>query len=69
MSPRNLLGLFSAHKFYLGETMWGVFYLIINVVLFVTIIVPFVFAVICLIEGIIYLTYSDADFAEKYARE
>jgi TM2 domain-containing membrane protein YozV/predicted RNA-binding Zn-ribbon protein involved in translation (DUF1610 family) len=64
-----LLGLFGAHRFYLGETMWGVFYLIMNILLFWTVIVPLVFAVVCLIEGIIYLTYKDSDFAERYARE
>jgi TM2 domain-containing membrane protein YozV len=63
------LGLFGAHRFYLGQTMWGLFYLLMNVLLFLTVVVPFVFAVICLIEGIVYLTYSDSDFAEKYARE
>jgi hypothetical protein len=49
--------------------MWGVFYLIMNILLFWTVIVPLVFAVVCLIEGIIYLTYKDSDFAERYARE
>ena len=63
------LGWFGAHRFYLGETMWGVFYLLMNIFLFGTIIVPVVFAFICLIEGIVYLTYKDSDFAEKYARE
>jgi TM2 domain-containing membrane protein YozV len=63
-----LLGIFGAHKFYLGDTMMGVLYLVLNVLLCWTIIVPFVFFVICLIEGLIYLTYSDSDFAAKYSR-
>lgn len=62
------LGWFGAHRFYLGETMWGVFYLLMNILLFWTVIVPVVFAVICLIEGIMYLTYKDSEFAERYAR-
>jgi TM2 domain-containing membrane protein YozV len=62
------LGWFGAHRFYLGETGWGVFYLVLNILFFWTVIVPVVFAIICLIEGIIYLTYTDSGFAEKYAR-
>jgi TM2 domain-containing membrane protein YozV len=63
-----LLGVLGAHRFYLGETMWGVLYLITNILFCWTIIVPLVFTLICFIEGIIYLTYTDSDFAEKYAR-
>lgn len=63
-----LLGFFGAHRFYLGETMWGVFYLLMNVLLFWTLIVPAVFFIICVIEGLVYLTYSDSAFAAKYAR-
>jgi TM2 domain-containing membrane protein YozV len=63
------LGWFGAHKFHLGQTMWGVFYLLINTLLCWAIIVPVVFAFVCLIEGLMYLTYKDSDFAEKYARE
>ena len=48
--------------------MLGVLYLVINLVFFITIIVPTIFAVICLIEGIAYLTYSDAAFAESMGR-
>jgi TM2 domain-containing membrane protein YozV len=62
------LGLLGAHKLYLGQHMWGVFYLLMNVLLGWTIIVPGVFVVICFIEGIVYLTYNDAEFARKYGR-
>ena len=62
------LGFFGAHKFYLGEIMWGVFYVVMNVLLFWTVVVPVVFGMICLIEGLTYLTLSDADFAEKYGQ-
>jgi predicted Zn finger-like uncharacterized protein len=63
------LGLFGAHRFYLGQSTMGVLYLLMNILLFWTVVVPVVFAIICLIEGLVYLTYTDSDFAEKYARE
>lgn len=53
-----LLGGFGAHKFYLGEAGMGILYLV-----FFWTAIP---ALIGLIEGIIYLTMSDADFARKY---
>jgi TM2 domain-containing membrane protein YozV/predicted RNA-binding Zn-ribbon protein involved in translation (DUF1610 family) len=62
------LGIFGVHRFYLGETTWGVFYLVLNVFLFWTIVVPLIFLVVTFVEGISYLTYSDADFARKYSR-
>lgn len=52
------LGGFGAHKFYLGRGVQGVLYL-----LFCWTFVP---AIIALIEGIVYLTMSDADFNRKY---
>lgn len=55
-----LLGGFGLHKFYLGRVGWGLLYL-----LFCWTFVP---AVVGFIEGIIYLTMSDAGFAAKYAR-
>ncbi|MEH2468983.1 TM2 domain-containing membrane protein YozV/ribosomal protein L40E [Nitrobacteraceae bacterium AZCC 2161] len=53
-----LLGGVGIHKFYLGRIWQGVLYL-----LFCWTFVP---AVIGLIEGIVYLTMSDADFEMKY---
>lgn len=53
-----LLGGFGAHKFYLGQVGMGFLYLIF----FWT----FIPAIAGLIEGIIYLTMSDQDFARKY---
>ena len=63
------LGWFGAHRFYLGQPIWGVFYLLTNVLLCWTVIVPVVFAIVCLIEGIMYLTYKDSDFAQRFARQ
>ena len=50
------LGLLGLHKFYL----------IFNVLFFWTLIVPLVFGVICLIESITYLMYSDEQFVKTY---
>lgn len=63
-----LLGLVGAHKFYLGQVGMGVLYLVLNVCFFWTVVVPAVFAVICLIEGLVYLSYTDAAFARAYHR-
>ncbi len=52
------LGGLGGHKFYLGQTGMGILYL-----LFCWTLIP---ALIAFIEGIIFLTMSDADFAAKY---
>jgi TM2 domain-containing membrane protein YozV len=52
------LGGLGVHKFYLGRTGQGIVYL-----LFFWTFIP---AVVGFIEGIYYLTLSDADFAAKY---
>ena len=52
-----LVGVLGIHKFYLGKVGLGVVYLL----LFWT----YVPAIIGLVEGIIYLTQSDQDFAKK----
>jgi len=52
------LGGLGIHKFYLGEVGWGIVYL-----LFFWTCIP---AVAAFIEGIIYLTMSDENFALKY---
>lgn len=52
------LGGLGAHKFYLGQPGLGVLYL-----LFCWTLVP---SVVALIEGILYLTMSDEDFAAKH---
>lgn len=63
------LGLLGIHKFHLGQTGMGVLYLVMNVLLFWTILVPAIFSIICLIECIVYLTYTDRQFAARYARD
>jgi TM2 domain-containing membrane protein YozV len=53
-----LLGAVGIHKFYLGRVGQGILYL-----LFCWTFIP---AIIGFIEGIIYLSMSDASFEEKY---
>lgn len=53
-----LLGGLGIHKFYLGFTGWGIVY-----ILFCWTGIP---SLVGLVEGIIYLTMSDAAFAAKY---
>ena len=65
------LGTFGVHKFYLGYTLPGVIYLLINTVgFFVTWMVFFIpnfmLGVIVFIEFIIYLTKSEDEFHETY---
>jgi TM2 domain-containing membrane protein YozV len=52
------LGGFGVHKFYLGRAGQGIFYL-----LFFWTFIP---SIVAFIEGIVYLTMDDAEFAAKY---
>lgn len=52
------LGGLGAHKFYLGQMMWGVIYLV-----FCWTFIP---AIVGLVEGILYAGMSDEKFAEQY---
>ena len=52
------LGVFGAHKFYLGKPGQGLLYLV-----FFWTAIP---AIVGLVEGILYLTMSDEEFAKKY---
>lgn len=54
-----LFGGLGVHKFYLGQTGMGILYL-----LFCWTFIP---AIVAFVEGIIYLTKSDQEFAAKYA--
>jgi len=61
-----LLGAFGAHKFYLGYTTPAVIMLVVSLVGSCLVVGPFVMGIIGLIEGIIYLTKSDAEFQNTY---
>jgi TM2 domain-containing membrane protein YozV len=52
------LGGIGAHKFYLGQAGLGILYL-----LFCWTFIP---AIVGLIEGVVYLSMSDASFAARY---
>ena len=54
-------GSFGVHKFYLGQIGWGIVYL-----LFCWTGIP---AIIGIIESVLYLTMSDAEFAAKYPKK
>ncbi|MGQ9606346.1 MAG: NINE protein [Thermogutta sp.] len=60
------LGSLGAHKFYLGNIWMGVLYLIVSVG--TCGIGAIVIALIAIIEGLVYLTYTDEKFAAVYGR-
>ncbi|NMC19873.1 MAG: NINE protein [Thermogutta sp.] len=64
------LGSLGAHKFYLGQSGSGVVYLIIGLFLGMCTfgISTLVIAIVGLIEGLFYLSYTDEAFAAKYGR-
>ncbi|ANE44947.1 hypothetical protein SU48_10935 [Deinococcus puniceus] len=75
------LGSLGIHKFYLGITKPGILMLALTLggylmfgllwwigIGFLFLLLPFVMSIVGLIEGILYLTKSDADFDAKYVR-
>ena len=67
-----VVGGLGIHKFYLGYIVPGIVLLVASIISIVTAIILIgvvgllVIAVICLIEGILYLTKSDEEFHEIY---
>ena len=60
-------GLLGIHKFYLGCPVPGIILLLCGAIgWFFFAIPPIIAAIICLIEGVIYLTKSDGDFHNEY---
>ncbi|QYY34944.1 TM2 domain-containing protein [Ruficoccus sp. ZRK36] len=59
-----LLGALGVHKFILGYTKEGLIMLLVSVIS--VFMLGWVMGIIGLIEGIIYLTRSDAEFADTY---
>lgn len=64
-----LLGALGIHKFILGYTKEGIIMLLVSIIggVFTCFIATVVMGLIGLIEGIIYLTKSDAEFARIYS--
>ena len=62
-----LIGAFGIHKFILGQTTPGLIMLLVSVLSCFTLALPM--HIIGLVEGIIYLTKTDADFYQTYAVE
>ena len=61
------LGLLGVHKFYLGGPVPGIILLLCGTIGWFFFAIPTIIAaIICLIEGIIYLTKSDDDFHDEY---
>lgn len=60
------IGTLGIHKFYLGYTKSGVIMLLVSLLTFG--VGATVMAVIALIEGILYLTKSDAEFYQTYVQ-
>lgn len=64
-----LLGCLGVHKFVLGYAVEGIIMLAVSLSGAILCWIPtFVMAVIGFVEGIIYLTKSDAEFVETYVR-
>ncbi len=62
-----LLGMFGAHKFYLGKTTAGIIMLLCGTIGWVLVgIPPMIMAIIAFIETIIYLVKTDQSFYEDY---
>jgi TM2 domain-containing membrane protein YozV len=61
------LGGLGIHKFYLGNSTQGIIMLLCSIFGFILFFIPtIIISIIAFIEGIIYLTKSDDDFAEIY---
>jgi len=58
------LGVFGIHRFYLGQTKWGIVYIVVAVATLG--VGGIVTAIIGFIEGIVLLVMSDAEFQRKY---
>lgn len=62
-----LLGAFGVHKFYLGYTVPGVIMLVIGLAGFLICGFPtMAVGIVGVIEGILYLTKTDAEFVKTY---
>ena len=60
------LGGFGVHKFYLGDQMWGITYIVLTVSGLVIFLPLFVVGVMCLVDGFTLLFMSEEKFQNKY---
>lgn len=61
------LGVFGAHKFYIGANGAGVTMLLVSVLLFWVFFIPtIIIGIIAFVEFVIYLTKSDDEFYREY---
>jgi TM2 domain-containing membrane protein YozV len=60
------LGVFGAHKFYLGYNTQGVIMLLVSVLGLILIVPTLVIGIISFIEFILYLVKTDTEFEELY---
>jgi TM2 domain-containing membrane protein YozV len=64
-----LLGALGVHKFILGYTTQGIIMLAVSIIGSILFgLGPLIMAIIGLVEGIIYLTKSDEEFAQTYVQ-
>ena len=61
-----LLGGFGAHKFYLGKTTEGWWYLAALIAGFWTVIIPIIILIVCLIDAIKLFSMDDDAFNAEY---
>lgn len=64
-----LLGGFGAHKFYLGKTTEGWWYLAALIAGFWTVIIPIIILIVCLIDAIKLFSMDDDAFNAEYNKE
>lgn len=62
----TLLGIFGVHKFYLGQTAWGIVYFILSMVFCLTGIAPFLTMIASVIDFFGLMNMTDREFNAKY---
>ena len=63
------LGALGIHKFYLNNTKPGIIMLVVSLFGWLLLGIPtLIISIIAFIEGIIYMTKSDAEFQETYVK-
>lgn len=63
-----LIGLWGIHKFYLGYKQEGIILLLAGTIGWILVIPGMVAVVVAIVEGVIYLTKTDAEFDQLYVQ-